>query len=76
MAYTLCGPVIVMTDSGGKQEFPWAKRVKHDKDGTLHISGDRRRHHLFEPDEWTAYLAAKRAPQAKPEVKAITAGEL
>lgn len=73
MAATLTGPVIVMAP-GGKQEFPWAKRVKQEKDGTLHIYGDLRRHHVLEPHEWTAFLAAKR--EAPLERKAITAREL
>lgn len=76
MAYTLSGPVIVMTEDKAKHEFPWAKRVKVERDGTLHISGDRRRHHVFEAGEWTAYLASRRPVEVKPPTRAITAGDL
>jgi hypothetical protein len=73
MPYTLSGAIIVMTPDG-KQEFPWATRVKQEKDGTLHIYGALKRHHVLEPHEWTAFLAAKR--NSTPERKAITAGDL
>lgn len=74
MASTLSGAVIVITPAG-KQEFPWARSVKVEKSGTLHIYGERRRHFVFEPEEWTAYMSAQRA-KAVVERKAITAGEL
>lgn len=74
MPYTLSGAVIVMTDTG-KQEIPWAKRVKVTKDGTLHIYGDLGRHHVFETNEWTAYLSAQRSKSVT-ERKAIETGEL
>jgi hypothetical protein len=61
--------------AAGKQEFPWATRVKQEKDGTLHIYGALKRHHVFEPSQWTGYLSAKRSHPVT-ERKAITAGEL
>lgn len=74
MPYTLTGGVVVMTPAG-KQDFPWATRVKQEKNGTLHIYGALKRHHVLEPDEWSAYVSAQRK-QPVTVRKAITAGEL